>query len=368
MSEHSFLSPSSSYRWLNCIPSGWLCKMFPQKETEYMSEGTKAHKIASNYLVGAIKHDNPFYYGVAHEQDMHEGAMAYVDYVKRILSGYAHNPHHTDIQIEETYEIDLNLCDEKPYNESLILKGTPDCLISIDDELTVIDYKFGTQKVEALNNPQLMLYAWGYDFSYLYKQINITIFQPRIDYVNTYTYTYKELNDWIKYTVKPAVESILEYRGQANPGPWCKTCSGRGLCRATADELTGVKLEIPNLLEMDEIAPILSQLKDLEVYKKALTERAKELLKSGVRIPGLKRVFGSRKRLWNNESQANAIFRQFSDSEFYEQVPLSPAKVEKLVGQRVFKERLEEFVDYKANAPILVDINDSREDIDEIPN
>ena len=43
MSNHAFLSPSSSHRWLNCTPSAVLESKFENKSTEASEEGTVAH-------------------------------------------------------------------------------------------------------------------------------------------------------------------------------------------------------------------------------------------------------------------------------------------------------------------------------------
>lgn len=70
--------------------------------------------------------------------------------------------------------------------------GTGDCVIIAEPTLQIIDLKYGQGVlVEALNNPQLMLYALGalHAFGSMYDiaEVAVTIFPPRRSNVSTRT-------------------------------------------------------------------------------------------------------------------------------------------------------------------------------------
>ena len=50
MSNHAFLSPSSSHRWLNCTPSASLESEFENKASQAAEEGTAAHAWCEHKL------------------------------------------------------------------------------------------------------------------------------------------------------------------------------------------------------------------------------------------------------------------------------------------------------------------------------
>jgi len=54
MSNHAFLSPSSSHRWLNCTPSAVLESKFENKSTKASEEGTVAHAWCEHKLKTAL--------------------------------------------------------------------------------------------------------------------------------------------------------------------------------------------------------------------------------------------------------------------------------------------------------------------------
>ena len=54
MSNHAFLSPSSSHRWLNCTPSASLESEFDNKTSKAAEEGTAAHALCEHKLKKAL--------------------------------------------------------------------------------------------------------------------------------------------------------------------------------------------------------------------------------------------------------------------------------------------------------------------------
>ena len=55
MSNHAFLSPSSSHRWLNCTPSAKLESEYENKTSQAAEEGTAAHAQCEHKLKKALR-------------------------------------------------------------------------------------------------------------------------------------------------------------------------------------------------------------------------------------------------------------------------------------------------------------------------
>ena len=59
MSQHAFLSPSASHRWLNCPPSAKLCASEKDHASSYALEGTDAHTLCAHLVERALGRDSP---------------------------------------------------------------------------------------------------------------------------------------------------------------------------------------------------------------------------------------------------------------------------------------------------------------------
>lgn len=81
MSNHAFLSPSSSHRWLNCTPSAVLESKFENKSTKASEEGTVAHAWCEHKLKNILcrKSDEPV--SPYTNDEMPEYTDLYVDFV-----------------------------------------------------------------------------------------------------------------------------------------------------------------------------------------------------------------------------------------------------------------------------------------------
>ena len=91
--------------------------------------------------------------------------------------------------------------------------GTCDCLIVSDKKLHIIDFKYGQGVlVEAERNPQMMLYALGaldiYYGLYDFKEVEMTIFQPRRENVSTWSESVDELRKWAHEELKSKAEAM----------------------------------------------------------------------------------------------------------------------------------------------------------------
>lgn len=98
--------------------------------------------------------------------------------------------------------------------------GTGDCIIIFDGLMHIIDFKYGKGvRVKAENNPQMKLYALGSlnNYSMLYEQpeiIKMTIFQPRIENISTWSIETSILLNWANTELKEKAELAINHGKQ----------------------------------------------------------------------------------------------------------------------------------------------------------
>lgn len=131
--------------------------------------------------------------------------------------------------------------------------GTVGALIVADDELHIIDLKYGQDiVVEAERNPQMMLYALGalniFDGLYDIRTVSMTIYQPRRENISTWSISVAYLKDWVENTLRPLAVLAFEGKGEYHPGAWCFFCKAAVPCRVRAEanlELTKLDFALP---------------------------------------------------------------------------------------------------------------------------
>lgn len=114
--------------------------------------------------------------------------------------------------------------------------GTGDCVIVADEQLTIIDMKYGVGiLVEAEKNPQMMCYALGalelFDGIYDINEISMTIFQPRRANVSTYTISKAELLQWADEVLAPTAQLAAKGEGEYKAGSHCQFCKAKATCK-----------------------------------------------------------------------------------------------------------------------------------------
>ncbi|MEY2680659.1 MAG: Bordetella virus [Pseudomonadota bacterium] len=177
---HALYSPSGYERWGRCPGSINLTKDYPRKSSAYAVEGTCAHELAQRCLVKNLPAET--FIGeefdiegqkIAITQDMADFVQSYIDLVKS-YGGVR--------LIEQKLPISHITGEEDAH-------GTADCVIVTDDELLIIDLKYGMGvRVEAERNTQLMIYALAaldyYSWEGPFKRIRLVIHQPRLDHIS----------------------------------------------------------------------------------------------------------------------------------------------------------------------------------------
>ncbi len=206
MATHALLSASSAKRWIACPPSARIAAEFPDRESEAAVAGTIAHAQAEKWFQDGITPTDPY-------------VLRYVAAVTCLVREME-NP---TLLIEQ--RIDYSHIAPKGF-------GTADCIIYNRETLHIIDFKYGENVlVESQNNPQMALYALGAirQLKIIPKEIKMTIFQPRMDNLSTWTITAAELQK-LGQQIKPSAKMAWEGKGELSAGDHCTFCPYKNIC------------------------------------------------------------------------------------------------------------------------------------------
>jgi len=319
---HSILSPSSFHRTIECPGSAQYEEHFPNKSSEAALEGTAMHALCEEVLkAGSFDVDD--YGGLKVEgfeitDERAESAQLALDYVKRLYIPAVHKLH---------TEQKLPL----PYRETD--NGTCDVIIrELFGELIVIDYKFGRRLVSAQVNPQLRIYALSAMLRYPgeYDQIRIQVIQPRINNYDYEVIAPSKLLEWADTTMYPAATRAMAENPPYKAGSHCLYCRAAPVCETLRMHNLKLKSSYPTVLDRDMTGQLLTELKVLEQWIKAVREHAFEMAKSGETPTAWKLVHSRTQRRWVDDVVAQVHFAKLLGNEAWEPAKFkSLAQVEK---------------------------------------
>lgn len=357
---HAILSASASFRWLNCTPSAKLNAEIPDVTTEYAREGTCAHELAEfkvDQLLG-IRMDNPTENLDYYDQEMEDCTDSYAQYISEVISKYS-DP---IVMVEQRLDFSRYVPDGF---------GTGDCIIVAEDVLTVIDFKYGKGvAVEAEHNPQMMLYALGAleMFSILYdiNEIQMLIFQPRIENISEFSMPVSDLLDWAENELKPKAELAAKGEGEFCAGEHCRFCKVKAACRKRAEyNLAIAKYDFapPDMLQDIEIAMILERADSLTAWAADVKEYALSEALKGRKWNGYKVVEGRSNRKYTDEKAVVSAVKAAGKDPYSEPKILGITEMTKLLGgKKKFDELLSKYVCKPQGKPTLVPESDKRKE------
>lgn len=380
MSEHHILSPSGASRWLACTPSARLEQLFLDQAGTAAEEGTLAHAISETLINRKLGRLNlkqfndkltTFKSHPLYDKEMLDYCEDYSIYVMERYHEAQTRNRDADIYLET--RLDLSAYIPEGF-------GTGDINIISDDVLDFIDLKFGKGvKVYADKNKQLMIYGLGsyerYSMLYDIKRVRMTIYQPRLDHIDTMEMAIDDLLDWGRSVLIPRARMAYAGDGPYNPGDHCRFCRAKLTCRANADyqmEIAKFDFKQADLLSDDDIVDIHNRydafknwIEGVEAY--ALAEALK-----GREWPGLKLVEGRGKRSWKDEDAVVTKLMEhgYETDQLYKKPELKGiTDIQKLIGKRDFAVWLEKgngaderggLVNEPKGKPALASIDDPR--------
>lgn len=404
MTGHARLSPSN-LRWPKCPGSIREEASYPDVAGEAAIDGTGSHllleialtegKSAYDYVgttIGEGDEERPLGWFV--DEDRAARVQMGIDYVARRYSELT-----AQYPEEQGYSVSYQ-AETKSYPGTAVSPaiddwwGTTDITFEVEDTegslvyLEICDYKDGRMRVDCNDNTQLLSYAIGKAVrkrrsDYLTR---MSIVQPRTNPPVRYTDDYTAVQMAKELTTLVAAARATEYKHAkviaGDHCTWCKANPKRGgHCTAPLEKVMRNDMENTEVIATDNapqqaaslydqllkavanvteisggtLAKLLEAEKELNDAFKVLKEEATTRLEQGLPVPGWAMLPGNASRTWVNDEQAVKAMRRakLKQDEYAPRKMLSPAQAEKLVGKKLYEEKVASAVTEVAGKPTL---------------
>ena len=379
---HAQYAPSAAHRWMICHASVKACAGLPNYSSRYAAEGTVAHHVLEQSLLGG--HDARHFVG---------------DIVEVEIEGK-----------QSSLMVDLPMCDAvqvaldwlKPMIEeadewhpeqqvSLELYGAESCygtsdftaVIAAASRVLVVDYKHGAGVlVEVIDNPQLKIYGLGTLLAMppgtRINHVQTTIIQPRVPHplgpIRSHTYTTADLMDF-GADVLYAIERCESPDAQFVPGEHCKWCGIEDSCAARAKANAGILTVIDEMadgmqLTVEEQERLLQEFDrvDIEGFVTSLRAALHKYAEEGGTLTHYKLVpkRGSRVYVKGEDVVAQALTpfalkKGKTMLDLYDMNLKSPSQIENVIGKsKEARAALAEYTATVSSGTNLVSVDDVR--------
>lgn len=370
--QHAVLGPSGAERWLNCPASiRMAAEIPPQPSSSYAEEGTCAHdrgEIDASFALGKItatEHARRLNVwrknwqkriGLTDDQEA-EIAGHVQAYVDLILARAAVHPN-TQVMLEQRLPTGVPAS-----------WGTSDVVLVSPTHTEIIDLKYGMGlRVFAKKNPQLRLYGVGAleafgDLIGETEDVYLTVFQPRLDHVDTEIISAGDLRAW-RDSIIPIAELALTDHAPFGPSEdACRWCPASGMCRAQLEWATRRDFGDPDVLTPEELAEALTQVDAISSWCDAVKSVALDwAYNQGKPIPGHKVVRSRGRRYVTDEDAAINALAMVGHS--LDEISTRKIKgitaLEKMLGKEEFFDVLGPYVEKREGGPALVSEDDPR--------
>lgn len=372
--KHALLGASSSHRWLHCTPSAVAETAYPDSRSDYAEEGTLAHALGARDLKNHFGMNPDGEEAEIAEFSEKWGCGEMEEYVARYVA-YVLDRYREARElaldtggIMPTVSIEQRLDYSRWVPEGF---GTGDAVIVADGVLEIIDLKYGKGvAVSAEDNPQMKLYALGaldfFDYIYDIREVRMTIYQPRIGNVSTWSVDVAGLCRWAEEELAPLAKLAAKGKGVRSSGPWCRFCRAKGDCaRLAAESLDLWQLNADaGQIPAEDLPRILGQLATVSDWVKAVEERALARALAGESVKGWKLVEGRSVRKITDPDRAAALLMRDGagdDTEIYKPRELRTlTELEKIWGKKRLAELIGGCIVKPQGKPTLVPESDKR--------
>lgn len=363
MGKHALIQPSTIKRTILCPASVNEAKDVVRPDTEDSAQGTARHFVAAQWLENGsppeVGSKTPE--GTIITEEMAEDCLGGIEWV-RCYVDEAKKLGNVFVRTEEQVQIGkyLGLEDD-------LFWGTADVLIFAQNEMVVLDHKFGYVTVPVEENPQLMAYAYGAaaESGWMWERIRLVINQPRDGGVKEWTLTKAQLQAWAQETLLPAVKTALSEAPKFNPTEeGCRFCPAAGVCRALQQHAIEVaqrefSSEIIERLTPQELGDLLCKADLIDAALAAAREHAKKLIALGQNVPGWKRVEGRKNRVWREGVEKTVV--EAADVLGLDLDRIAPRKlVSPAQMEKVAPKLAEQYAEKPRGEPVLAPASDKR--------
>jgi hypothetical protein len=391
---HSSLSPSAADRWTACPGSIHLSTTVPKRPSNAAAaQGTATHSLSEWLVIGEKSEEQLRAYigqtmttwdgfAVPVTDEMVDGAVLY---------------HKTIIDLRAEFDGHIVYTPEVKVVASSIdpeVRGTADYAIyQKGRKLMVIDFKFGKKAVNPTENKQMGIYLVGVMDSLAktddFDELELIIVQPRAGG--------KAVRRWIvplswvaqfRINMRTAVAATRVPNAKLSAGNHCFFCPvkgvkredgslacpeiGRELARQAQADFSAVPIEgasnlpDPRKMAAVEIAKVLSWKSVIESWFGDLEERAAEMRKAGLDVPGFKLVESRTHRKWAvSDAEVVEALELYLDKDALLDAPAlkSPATVDKMIGGKRGTLEVLGLVTKDEGKLVIVGIDDGREEV-----
>jgi hypothetical protein len=294
--------------------------IIPDVDGGEAAEGTAAHEVGQNIILHNLD-------WLSVNQD--EGAMRVGDITTRGVV--------VTSEIQECAELYANYCTSLVTTETQmwwvedsvtmqaihpLMHGTPDfdTLDLTNGILHVNDYKHGHGQVDAYQNTQLTLYAFGRlmrlepEHLALIHTVRLAIIQPRCYHkeggvVDTWDVSPAYIMTTFAARARKKAEQALGGSPLCRSGSWCKNCKALNRCEAVRKAATNAidvienlnHDNVPNEHVATEYAILLRAFETIEMRKDALEADVTERMKRGP-VPGLRVKTSAGRKKWSKSN------------------------------------------------------------------
>ena len=322
---HSLISPSNFERRKICPGSLKAEKDLPNTTSKYAEEGTMLHDRVNKYITGIGDW----------ELDLSIDQKKAVEDAKNYF-----------FNLTEQMAGSTKYIHEKKFDLSFIykdMKGTVDSLILNENEVHVIDYKFGRGiRVNAKCNYQLLLYYLGAindpeNIDFLAGKdysVHLHIVAPFLsNSVWSLTASEKEFYSNLDMYREVAKMCYVDNAPRVASKKGCQFCKASATCPALASFVPDVRKPKDSLFD-SEIAKIYEDRELINIYLKSIEEYIKGRLDSGSFLDYTLRPKLS-KRKWGEDAENYLSYNLGSDAFEVTKKLIGITKAEKILGKQI---------------------------------